>query len=68
MRKPRPDCAAISSAATTVAQDEPSPIRTPTMMKGVEAGTTTRRKMVKSEAPSTRAASMKVRSTPITPW
>src|SRR5690625_3904290 len=40
----------------------------PTRMNGVEAGTTTRTKMVPSFAPSTRAAFSRVRSTCTTPW
>src|SRR5699024_5691396 len=40
----------------------------PTRMNGVEAGTTTRAKIVPSFAPSTRAAFRRVRSTCTTPW
>ncbi|GAA3132610.1 hypothetical protein GCM10020001_063720 [Nonomuraea salmonea] len=43
-------------------------MRMPTMMNGVEAGTTTLTKIVRSDAPSTRAALMRVLSTSSTPW
>jgi hypothetical protein len=40
----------------------------PTRMNGVDAGTTTLAKMTRSEAPSTRAALIRVLSTSTTPW
>lgn len=58
----------MSSAATSVAHAEPSPTRMPTRMNGVEAGTTTRRKIPASPVPRTRAALIRVRSTSTTPW
>src|SRR5262245_65231347 len=51
MRKPRPESAAMNSAATMTKKESPKASRSPVMMFGVAAGRTTCQKICRSVAP-----------------
>src|SRR5262250_2745550 len=67
MRKPRPESAAMNSAATMTKKDSPKASRSPVMMFGVAAGSTTCQKICRSVAPRLAAARMSTGSTYLMP-
>src|SRR5262249_2809952 len=67
MRKPRPESAAMNSAATMTKKESPKASRSPVMMFGVAAGRTTCQKICRSVAPRLAAARMSTGSTYLMP-